>query len=437
MDPKVLIVGTVPYNPKATSRAFDAYFQGWRKENLAQIFSNEKKPCKGHCSTLFQITDYRMLQRWLGHKIETGKVFNYDELVDNSKDHVLEVENVAAAKACRMVRRKSSLTHLLRGILWRKRFWCTSKLLRWLDEFKPECVFLSFSNDYFILQIAYFVAQRFNIPIVSSISDDYIFNKHFSVSPFYLLYKTSYEALVRKVLAWPGGTIFISDKIRNKYNKEFGLHGETVYLTSTVQRKIFAPINTKAPLITYFGNIRMGRNHSLNKIGVALGKINSNYRLSVYSNESNVTYYRELLENPNIDYGGSIPYTEVQRLISESDITIIVEGFAAKEIEQSRYSLSTKAADALACGAAIFVFGSQECGVIEYMQSTKAATVCTDEKDLIPLLCELITNRALQKEQYERAVLISQSHHSIKSSTATVKNVVCKAIESYKKCDLQ
>ena len=47
MHPRVLIVGTVPYNTKSTSRAFDAYFHYWEKENIAQIFSNTKKPCRG------------------------------------------------------------------------------------------------------------------------------------------------------------------------------------------------------------------------------------------------------------------------------------------------------------------------------------------------------------------------------------------------------
>ena len=44
--PRVLIVGTVPYNKKSTSRAFESYFSGWERENLAQIFSNTEKACK-------------------------------------------------------------------------------------------------------------------------------------------------------------------------------------------------------------------------------------------------------------------------------------------------------------------------------------------------------------------------------------------------------
>ena len=32
MHPRVLIVGTVPYNKKSTSRAFEAYFHNWEKD---------------------------------------------------------------------------------------------------------------------------------------------------------------------------------------------------------------------------------------------------------------------------------------------------------------------------------------------------------------------------------------------------------------------
>ena len=91
MHPRVLIVGTVPYNTKSTSRAFDAYFHYWEKENIAQIFSNTKKPCKGHCETLFQITDHRVLQRWMGKKVDTGVSYHYDDLDTEWKDNDLEL----------------------------------------------------------------------------------------------------------------------------------------------------------------------------------------------------------------------------------------------------------------------------------------------------------------------------------------------------------
>lgn len=432
MHPKVLIVGTVPYNTKSTSRAFDAYFHYWEKENIAQIFSNTKRPCKGHCETLFQITDQRMLWRWIGRKVETGVVYRYNELDTEWKNDDLELGNAKVEAAYKLGGKHTPLTHLLRGILWRKRFWCTEKLNKWLDDFEPECVFLAFSDDYFIPRIAMYVAKRYCAPIVSCIGDDYYFNVEKTINPIYNLYKSTYRKLVKKVLRWNGSAIYISDKIRDKYNSGFGLNGKTVYLTSTIQRKSFSKINTESPVITYFGNIGMGRNNSLNDIGYALGKINPQYMLEVYSNEKDERIYSIFDDNKNVNYMGSVPYTHVQKRMAESDITIIVEGFAEKDINLSRYSLSTKAADALASGASIFVYGPRESGIIEYMQSTNAAMVCASKDKLVDSIKRLISDRELQERYYARAIEVTKKHHNLEVSCKTSEEVILKAIQHMK-----
>lgn len=428
MHPRVLIVGTVPYNKMSTSRAFDAYFHNWEKENLTQIFSNTKTPCKGHCGSLYQITDHAMLHRWFVRKTVTGKIYNYDELPDEWSTAELEVDGTVMNAAYKVGRRHTPLTHLLRGLLWRKKFWCTDALNEWMDSFAPECIFLAFSDDYFILKIALYAAERYNIPIVSCIGDDYYFNKHFSVNPIYQLYKESYKALVRKVLSHRGSAIYISDKIRDKYNSEFGLDGETVYLTSNVKRKPFCPINLDKPLITYFGNIRIGRNKSLAEIADALGAIDSKYKVEVYSTEKEEEYYSVLKNNPYVIYGGAIPYAQVEEKMQASDITLVVEGFAAEDIEMSRYSLSTKAADALASGAAIFTYGSADCGIVEYMASTHAAEVCTQKEQLKQKLRRLLEDVELQKRYYKQQIVITQEHHNLQRSCEISEQVIMNAI---------
>lgn len=426
--PRLLIVGTTPYSTKDQSRSFDAFFHYWEKENIAQIFCKPQSPVKGHCGTLFQITDYRMLQRWKGKRIKTGKVYNYDELPDSSESNQRTDETLSAPRAYQFGLRHSPLTYLLRGLLWRKRFWCTEALNKWLDEFKPECVFLSFSNDYFIPQIALYVAERYDIPIVNSILDDYYFNTRFSLNPLYWLYKLTYKKLIRKVLAHKGSAIYISDKIRDKYNGDMGLDGETIYLNSTVKRKLFAPVNTDNPSITYFGNIGMGRNHSLNDIGYALGRINPKYILEVYSGSRNPLEYGVFKDNPNVYYGGMIPYEQVQEKMQNSDVTVIVEGFLPKDIDESRYSLSTKAADALASGVTILTYGSQECGIVEYMQSTMASYVCTDKKGLEAVIREMLSTPKKQKEYYEQQIVMTHKHHNVDRSCEMFMTVVNRAI---------
>ncbi|HAN21283.1 MAG: hypothetical protein A2Y15_02250 [Clostridiales bacterium GWF2_36_10] len=429
MKPKVLIVGTVPYNRKSTSRAFESYFCEWEKENLAQIFSNTKQPAKGHCRTLYQITDQRLVKKRFNRSLETGVIFNDKDLPPEWEDNSLEVGSSFFSKLYKLGSKKTPLIYLIRKLIWTKKYWCTDKLNLWLDEFKPQCVFLSFSDDFFIPQIAVYIAERYNIPIVSSIGDDYYFDFKFSLSPFYYIYKLKYKKLIRKVFQHKGSAIYIGDKIKDKYNSYFGLDGKTVYLTSTISRKDFKVIDNSYPKIIYCGNIRLGRNTSLNDIGYALGKINPDYMLDIYSNEIDSKYYKIFGKNKNIRYHGSIPYSVVQEEIVSSDIVVIVEGFRKQDVKTTRYSLSTKVADALASGSNIFVYGSIDCGAIEYMKLIKSAAVCIKKEELVSCISHLIENTDYQRKNYDNAVHVTKQHHNLKQSSSIFESVVNSAIE--------
>lgn len=57
--------------------------------------------------------------------------------------------------------------------------------------------------------------------------------------------------------------------------------------------------------------------------------------------------------------------------------------------------------------------------------------VCTDPKSLKESLRELIYNEELQENFYQKAVEITQAHHTIESSTATFEKVVERAIREF------
>ena len=423
MHHKVLIVGTVPYNEKSTSRAFDSYFHDWEAENVAQVFSNAKTPPKGHCGTLFQITDHRLLQRRFRRDILTGKEYRREELPDAWQDSALEVDNKTAA-LYRIGSHKHAWVYLARKWVWKRKYWCTKELNDWLDRFRPECIFLSFSDDFFIPEIALYIAQRYDIPIVSSIGDDYYFNLRFTLSPLYWLYKCSYRALIRKVLAHKGGAIYIGDKIKEQYNRHFGIDGKTVYLTSSIARRDFIPIDITAPQISYFGNIRLGRNRSLCDIADALAEIDPQYYIDVYSNENEISFFKMLQEHPNVKYHGSVPYAEVKKRTSESDILLVVEGFKKKDVDVTRYSLSTKVADSLASGAAVFAYGSSECGAIGYALSSGCIQTCIHKANLRDSLFSLITDLTLQEEHYRKAIEVVDKQFSLHRSIQVFESVI-------------
>lgn len=428
--PRVLIVGTIPYNPNTSSRAFDAYFHDWEKENLRQIFSNTKTPIKGHCGSLFQITDQMLLKRHFHRIDDVGVIYNYDELPTEWIDAGdLEVGSKFSEILYKLGSKESAFKHLARKILWKKKFWNTEKLRNWLDDFKPESVFLAFSDDFFIPEIAMFVADRFGIPIMSCIGDDYYFNDKKSFSLLYHIYRKKYKACINQVFSHKTSAMYISDKIRDKYNEEFGINGDTVYLASDIERHEFRPIDAGNLKISYCGNIRLGRNASLVDIGNALQEINTEYKVDVYSAEKNEEFIKVLSECSGIRYHGLVPYSEVMKITAESDISIIVEGFSPEDVTVTKYSLSTKAADAISTGCQILSYGSADCGVIGYMLSTECSVVCTDKSMLVDSIKNLIIDTEYQRKLYEKSAVIQKEHHNKEKSIAVTERLFRELIE--------
>ena len=93
-----------------------------------------------------------------------------------------------------------------------------------------------------------------------------------------------------------------------------------------------------------------------------------------------------------------------------------------------RYSLSTKTADALASGAAVFACGHRDCGAMEYCEKTGCVTVCTDLARLEDSLRGLLFDEEQQKRQYDAAgELLTRRHrpeHSTKAFRDTLKETV-------------
>ena len=432
MHPKVLIVGTSPYSTSGTSRTYDAYFHYWEKDRVAQVFSRNWVPNKGHCGELFQITDAKLLKRWLHKTKEIGTIYYYDDLEEQSG--IQEIQDTASVGKLYSLGTKHSPTiEILRKVLWRKKYWCTPKFTEWLDKFQPDCVYYSFSNHVFFQQVALYVADRYDIPIITAIGDDFYFNDKNTISLSYILYRRLFKKYTNRILMRNGSSaIYCSNKIKNKYNHYFHINGDTIYNTSSIERREFKEIDRIKPLIVYFGSIRLGRNNSLLEIADALAQINQTYMLEVYSAESDPIYFEPLKRNNNIIYGGSIPYSEVLSKCKECDIYVIAEGFEQDDINFTRYSLSTKAPDSLACGASVFTYGPSEAGVVDYMKKTGASQVCSDKARLQEDLSCLINDPALQRIYYQNAEDIFNKNHRIESTTSAFESILRKMLCDYK-----
>jgi len=401
--PKIVIVGTQPYNKSVQSRAFDSYFHNWEKENLAQVFSDSRIPPQGHCGTLFQITDKRLIRR-LYSKTETGLVLNYDDLP----------EEVAIGSRGFAPKHRGAFWHLARKAVWRKRLWNTKAFNDWLEAFKPDIVFLAWSRDFFIFDISIYIAQKFDIPIILSITDDYVFDRHFSFSPLYWIYQNQYQRMVRRLMKMKVFGSFETEKIKALYQSRFGIPSKVQYIATNLKpvfNEWIGPIKT----IRYFGNLESGRFESLCDVAKEIAAIDPTLTLEVYSKDYERYSKRHV---PSLALKPPVAYAEVVAMMMETDLLVIVEGFKKKDVRMVRYSLSTKVADTLASGRPILAYGDKETGALDFLIENKCAVSTTSRKELHEALSGLLDGSLDTAPSRIQAYVTSQKFFNLEEQAA-------------------
>lgn len=407
----VLIVGTQPYNEMVQSRAFDSYFYGWPKNKLAQVFSDPRIPVKGNCESLYQITDKRLIKARF-NRADPGLIFGFNDL--NSSWSTAESSHKSP-------RRKTALLKLLRKALWNKKYWQTKQFCNWLDTFAPEAVFISFSRDFFIFDLAFFIADRFNIPIIASTADDYVFDGHFSLNPFYWAYRSLYKKTINKLLRKKAYWIFESPKIQEKYVSEFHVNSQIQYIGTDLEGALSPKPSKEIKTINYFGNLEYGRFNSICDIADAIYCANQRLLVDIYSKDSGNISKRLLVKHPNIRAHDQVPYNEVEDLSEKSDLLLIVEGFKKSDVRAVRYSLSTKVADSLKSGHFVLAYGDKDAGAIDFLAENKCALVATSKKELAIIIAGLLKNPNQYKDCIDRGLKTVMRCFSIKNGSATFK----------------
>ena len=392
-QPKILIVGTQPYNKTVQSRAFDSYFHFHLPENTAQIFSDGRTPCKGHCGTLYQITDSRLLKA-RRNKADPGIIFQREELPDSWDKE--------SGKPSFAPKHKPSLIKLIRKWIWKKKLYQTSQLNRWLDEFHPDLVFLSFSRDFFIFDLAFYVADRFSIPIIASTADDFIFDQGFTLSPFTWIYRSKYNRYIKSLLSRRFEFMFESEKIQTRYQTEFSAPSFIQYICTELSVSEKPRISDSIRSVGYFGNLESGRLGAILDVADAVSGIQPQTKIHIYSKDANSSVQKKTNRHPNVVLHEAVPYEEMLLLTEQMDALLIVESTKKRHVRTVRYSLSTKVADCLASGKPILAYGGRDTGAMDFLSENKCALVVTDKKLLVQsirpfledtkLFCPLILN---------------------------------------------
>ena len=376
---KVLIVSHNSFSHTVNmGKTLLSYFGDFKPEEISQFYIHSEIPTVDTvCTSYFRFTDKDAIKSLFRMK-ERGQIF---EKADVQTDRIYNRTDAGiVASLYQKGTRRTSLIYLLRCVLWSLAQWKTKGLKKWLDEKKPDVVFFASSDYIFMYQIAMYIADYCDVPLVVACVDDYYIHNANSNDVGGWIYHKLYRRVVRQAMNRAESILTICDSMNAAYR---GIFEKTCYTlhTSVVSKQL--PFCESPYRISYVGNLDFKRYKQLIDIADTLYRVTSGKCvLDIYTAETKPEIINQLKNAVGIRFNGKISADQVLKVMSESVLVIHTESFEADVIEQVRYSVSTKIAESLMYAPCLLAFGPEEVASIDYLRKHKAAYVITTKAEL-------------------------------------------------------
>ncbi len=406
---KVLIISHLPIATQNNmGKTFLSLFSGLERQEMCQFYIYPAFPDLDRCASFYRVTDKEILKSLplrakVGGCVEPERITADQGLYENPEDESLY----------RNRKNKSALRRLLRDGIWRWGNWYNATLRQWLQEQKPDCVFLAPGPAKFIYNIALKIAKDYKIPIVTYICDEY----YFVDAPKGMLPRIQLRRLqkkIRQTIQASAELVAICDEMKAEYAC-FGRPITTV-MTGASFPVAEKPLSDGQPdCICYFGNIRCNRYISLAEVGRALdalnGKLGTDYKLKIYTPEKDPEILSEFDGIVSVELPGFVTGETYAREFGKAQLLLHVEAFDQASIAYVRNSVSTKIADSLASGKPLLAYGPKEVASMGHLLRNACAITATDRSGLEAMLMTAFTDAQARTAAAEKGLQVAHLYH--------------------------
>ena len=315
----------------------------------------------------------------------------------------------------------------MRDAMWKFSPWYGSDLKKWLDQEKPNCIFVAPGVAKFMYNIALKISKQCGIPIVTYICDEYYFVR----KPSQWLDRLRLALLQRKIerlMACTRHLVVISEELKEAYASKFGVDATTLMTgAACLSEKKLEP--TKNPTnICYFGNIRCNRFVSLREIGRELESINeekgTDYKLKVYTAEKDPQILAQLEGVSAIELCGFVSGTAYQQAFAEAHLLLHTEAFDESSIDFTQHSISTKIAESLASGIPLLAYGPDSLSSMKHLLRHKCSLTATSKEELRSMLLTALENPKAREIVTTQAIKVAEQMHDSRRNSEMLRQIL-------------
>lgn len=419
---RVLVISNNCFSQSdSNGRTLGNLFEGWPKENLAQMCVIAKDPNWELCDNYYCIEDKTVLKAFTHFKKARGRLL----VQQNSTTTAVQIVDTKRAG----VGRKTVSKVALRELVWAAKRWNSKSFQQWVNVFNPDVVVLQFGDSFFMLDIAYHIATTRNIPLVIYNTEGYYFFPrnwhHLSKWDNWMfpVYNRIYRKKVERLMGIAKYCVYLNDKLKEDYDNVFVGESTVIYNSSSVESSELPLFTTTVPRISYLGNLGLDRDSALVEVGEMLQSINPAYKIDVYGKAKEVIQQR-FSGALGVEYKGLVSYEEVKRIIGESDILFHVETEKGYKERQLQYAFSTKIADSVASGKCFVLYAPEELACSKYIKDSGAGWLASDKKQLMEAISDIINNPEGRAKVLVRAKETAETNHNFQKNADKFQNIL-------------
>ena len=346
-------------------------FEGYPQERLAAFDLCPSSPAEVEIPSRFWrsgrplLDGFSVLQPWPHFPRDTGRI---------SRTYQSGQYGLTKPNSLSPGRIKTAVSPLINELTtWTPGFF-SREFVRWVDDFRPEVIFSQAAPGY-LLRLLNDVAERWSLPIVPHITDDYLewYPTDSAVGKTWIRFLAR-RRFARMLLRSPVRLV-ISQAMAREYEVRYGGAFEVVMNAATLSLPSPPPSTKGSFRLVYAGILEPDRWRVLASVGEALSRLQSrtDIHLHVYSLPSELDRHRLALSKyPNIHLEGFVPQDQLSKVLQNAHALLHVESFQPEAVLRTRLAMSTKIGIYLASGRPVVAVGPGEVASMQHLAQVGA-----------------------------------------------------------------
>lgn len=425
---KLLVISNSEWrDDNSFGSTFTNFFDGIDNFEIANIFCREGTPSTKVCDKFLKITDKNLFKALL-HKIADPAIcVNNDRSLKHNADN----------KTLSFIKRKRwSIFYILREFLWEISKYKRDNFYHFIESFSPDAILLPTYSFGYINKMALYLKNKYNIPIISYMSDDEYSLRRVSFSPIFWLNRLYQRKWVIRSLKNSDKVFVISEVQKNELFNDLNIKAEILTKSlnfETDMPKLKKPSNHIK--LIYTGNLGDNRWESIAKLGSIIDEINN----EITDKKISIDIYTGTLLNnkikstfksiKSINFKGFVSSDKLADLWNSADYLIHSESLRKTDSYIVHQSFSTKLVDYMHSGRCIIAIGEKNLASIQHLDKNECALVLTEFLTAKSKLLNLFSNDNTYVKYIENAWKCGLKYHN----KSTVLNMLKKTLNQLRK----